>query len=251
MQNPKLVIEDLSYSYFYNNKKIPVLSDLSMHIEQNEFVSIVGPSGCGKSTLLHMIAGIENPNSGRIHIDGKSKNRRGKCGYMLQKPLLLPWKTVKENITLGLIIRHIPQQKANEQAELVLAKFGLQEFANMYPSTLSGGMAQRVALLRTILFQNEFLLMDEPFAALDALTRIDLQTWLLSVLAEFQSTVLFITHDIREAIFLSDRIYVLSNRPASILKEMHIPFQRPRQRDILNQKKARAFEKELETLLHV
>lgn len=239
---PQLVIQNLTKVFETDSKPFIVFSDISLSVKKGEFVSILGPSGCGKTTLLHCIANIEKPTQGNIISDGKP-------GYMLQKPLLLPWLTTLENTMLGLFLTHIPKHEAQKKAFDLLKKFHLEQFANHYPATLSGGMAQRVALLRTMLFNNNFLLMDEPFGALDALTRLSMQMWLLDVWQTYKTSVLFVTHDIREAILLSDRIYVLSQKPATIVKEIVVNLQRPRRRDMLQQKKALEMEQMLEAIL--
>ncbi len=208
------------------------------------------PSGCGKSTLFNIIAGIENQTSGTILIDGtETRDKTGKTGYMLQSPLLLPWRTVEENILLGLDILGKPRDKSKKMADELLQRFGLSHIKNRLPETLSGGMKQRVALLRTILFHQDILLLDEPFGALDALTRLSCQLWLLDVWEKFQSSVLFITHDVREAILLADRILVMSDSPATIIKEIKVNLPRPRETEQLTTKKAIEIEKELISLL--
>jgi ABC-type nitrate/sulfonate/bicarbonate transport system ATPase subunit len=168
---------------------------------------------------------------------------------MLQQPLLLPWRTVEENVMLGLDVRRVPRTQAQQRAYELLKRFGLVEFAQHYPATLSGGMRQRVALLRTVLFNHEFLLLDEPLGALDALTRLSLQMWLQDLWQSFHSSVLFITHDVREAILLSDRIYVLSARPAQVVKVIDVDLPRPRRQEHLTQEKAIKLEQELIELL--
>src|SRR2546429_4695988 len=190
----------------------------------------MGPRGCGKSRFFNIVAGIETRDAGMIAIDGEADGARAeKTGYMPQQPLLLPWKTVEENVVLGLDVRRVPRKKALFEAHALLKRFGLMDFAQYYPAALSGGMRQRVALLRTVLFNRSFLLLDEPFGALDALTRLSCQVWLLDVWQEFHSSVLFITHDMREAMLLSDRIYVLSARPARVLRIVDVDLPRPRQ----------------------
>jgi ABC-type nitrate/sulfonate/bicarbonate transport system ATPase subunit len=168
---------------------------------------------------------------------------------MLQQPLLLPWRTVEENVMLGLEVRRVPRKQAQEEARTLLAHFGLSEFAQHYPDTLSGGMKQRVALLRTVLFNREFLLLDEPLGALDALTRLSLQMWLLDLWQEVHASVLFITHDVREALLLSDRIYVLSARPARVLRVVDVDLPRPRHQEHLAEDRALRLERELVQLL--
>lgn len=243
---PKLSINQLSKSF----GNLGVLKDISLAVSNHEFVSIIGPSGSGKSTLFNILSGVEESTNGEILLDQKNiKERKGKFGYMPQDASLLPWKTVIENVMLGLVIKGESEKTAKEKAYDLLKKFGLADFSNNYPSTLSGGMQQRVALLRTVLFHPSFLLLDEPFGSLDALTRREVQMWLLSVWEKLHSSVLFITHDIQEAILLSDRIYVLSNRPATILKEVKVNLSRPRKLTDLTKNTAVKLENELLTLL--
>lgn len=246
----KLAVEGVSKVFRKGRQELPVLAPLDIHVARGEFVSLVGPSGCGKSTLFNMIAGIEEPSGGQIIIDGVSEgSRAGKAGYMPQRPSLLPWRTVEENVLLGQDVRYVARKDAHSQAHALLERFGLAEFAQHYPATLSGGMQQRVALLRTVLFNAEFLLLDEPFGALDALTRLSLQMWLLDLWQNLNSSVLFITHDVREAILLSDRIYVLSARPARLLRAVSVDLPRPRRREHLALEQAVTLEQELLALL--
>lgn len=245
---PKLSVINLTKKFPRDNTN--VFSDISLHINKGEFVSIVGPSGCGKSTLFHILAGIEKPTSGLIKFDGKVQDdRKGKSGYMFQNPLLLPWRTVLENLLLGTDILKISKKESSKKVEKLLHTFGLSEYKDEYPSVLSGGMKQRVALLRTILFHQDFLLLDEPFGALDALTRLSCQLWLLEVWRKYISSILFITHDISEAILLSDRIYVFSSRPGRIIGEFKVNLTRPRKKEDLINKKAVTLEKKLLQLL--
>lgn len=230
--------------------ELKVLDDISLSVNNHEFVSVIGPSGCGKSTLFNILAGIEKQTSGEISLDKKIiKDRKGQFGYMPQDASLLPWKTVLQNVMLGLIIKGESESQAKEKAYDLLKKFDLADFSKSYPETLSGGMQQRVALLRTVLFNPSFLLLDEPFGSLDALTRHEAQMWLLSVWEKLESSVLFITHDIQEAILLSDRIYVLSSRPGIILKEVKVTLPHPRKLSDLTKKNAVTIEKQLLSLL--
>jgi ABC-type nitrate/sulfonate/bicarbonate transport system ATPase subunit len=246
----KLSIVGVTKIYSEGKRQLEALSPIDLTVARGEFVSIIGPSGCGKSTLFNIISGVESPTTGQLAIDGDyAGERAGNVGYMPQQPLLLPWRTVEENVLLGLDIRHVPRKQAQQQARDLLKRFGLFDFAESYPSALSGGMRQRVALLRTVLFNSSFLLLDEPFGALDALTRISLQIWLLDVWQSFHSSVLFITHDVREAILLSDRIYVLSARPASIMRVVLVDLPRPRRQEVLAETRAIALEQELLALL--
>ena len=246
----KLSVQGVTKVYREGRKQVEALSPIDLTVEQGEFVTLIGPSGCGKSTLFNIIAGVDSPTDGTLAIDGDADGvRAGHVGYMPQQPLLLPWRTVEENVMLGLDIRHVPRKHAQQQARELLKRFQLLDFAESYPSALSGGMRQRVALLRTVLFNPSFLLLDEPFGALDALTRLSMQSWLLELWQTFHSSILFITHDVREAIFLSDRIYVLSARPAHVLRVVDVDLPRPRQQASLAEEQALHLEQELLSLL--
>ncbi len=248
-QVPKLAVCGISKVYRDGTRHVPALDPIDLTVAQGEFVTLIGPSGCGKSTLFNIIAGVDEASEGSITIDGHSNvTRAGQCGYMLQQPLLLSWRTVEENVMLGLDVRHVPHKQAQQAAQELLKRFGLAEFAQSYPTTLSGGMRQRVALLRTVLFNSSFLLLDEPFGALDALTRFSLQMWLLELWQTLQASVLFITHDVREAMLLSDRVYVLSARPAHVLRVINIDLPRPRKQEHLALPASLLLEQEL---LHV
>lgn len=250
METPKLLVQGVTKVYREGRGSLEVLRPIDMSIANGEFVTLIGPSGCGKSTLFNIIAGVDEPSSGAIAIDGdESGVRAGKTGYMPQQPLLLPWRTIEENIMLGLDVRRVPRKQARQDALELLKRFGLSEFAQHYPATLSGGMKQRVALLRTVLFNRAFLLLDEPLGALDALTRLAMQMWLLEVWQTFNASVLFITHDVREAILLSDRIYVMSARPACILRVIEVDLPRPRLQEHLAWPQSVALEQELVALL--
>ncbi|HYK87021.1 MAG TPA: ABC transporter ATP-binding protein [Ktedonobacteraceae bacterium] len=253
MEPPKLLVQDVSKVYrsgWQGRQTLATLSSIDLTVDVGEFVTVIGPSGCGKSTLFNIIAGVDQPTSGVVAIDGDVHSERaGKSGYMPQQPLLLPWRTVEENVMLGLDVRRVPRKQAQEEAHELLKRFGLADFAQNYPATLSGGMRQRVALLRTVLFNSTFLLLDEPFGALDALTRLSLQMWLLDLWQTISASVLFITHDVREAILLSDRIYVLSARPARVLRVVQVDLPRPRKQEDLALESAVHLEQELVALL--
>ena len=205
------------------------LEDVSIKLEKNQFVSILGPSGCGKSTLFDIIAGLEKPDRGTVLIDNKIYNgKTGRVSYMHQKDLLFPWSTILNNVCVPLIIKGKGKKQSQETAKKYFQTFGLEGFENNYPSQLSGGMRQRAALLRTYLFANDIMLLDEPFGSLDAITRRKMQLWLLEIWEKIKASILFITHDIDEAIFLSDRIYLLSKRPAVIKEIFNVKIKRPR-----------------------
>lgn len=208
-----------------------VLESLSMHVNEGEFVSILGPSGSGKSTLFHLIGGMLTPDTGNIFLFDKNINgMRGHISYMPQQPSLLPWRTVLDNVVLA---QELYGKKNFEEARKLLDIAGLSEFTHMYPHELSGGMKQRVAFIRALLSPQDLLCLDEPFSALDEFTRLEMQQWLLSIWETNRRSILFITHSIEEALLLSDRIYILSNRPATIIKEISVPFKRPRSQDLL------------------
>ena len=250
MEPPKLLVEGVSKVFRDGRKSLETLASIDLVVNLGEFVTVIGPSGGGKSTLFNIVAGVDQSSSGVVAIGGDATGARaGKSGYMPQQPLLLLWRTVEENVMLGLDVRRVPRKKAQQEAQELLKRFGLAEFAHNYPATLSGGMRQRVALLRTVLFNSSFLLLDEPFGALDALTRLSLQMWLLELWQTFHSSVLFITHDVREAILLSDRIYVLSSRPARVLRVVEVDLPRPRRSEHLALEQAVRLEQELVALL--
>lgn len=211
----------------------PALLPVELTADPGQFVTIVGPSGCGKSTLFSVIAGLEEPTSGTVHIDGVDHTgESGLVGYMLQKDMLLPWRTVLGNVILGLEIQGVPKEASLAAARPLLARYGLGQYEDAKPSQLSGGMRQRAALLRTLLFNRQIMLLDEPFGALDAQTRLQMQLWLLDLQATFKKTIVFVTHDIDEAVFLSDRIYVMKGRPGGVAEVIDVDIPRPRTADI-------------------
>ncbi|GFZ75633.1 ABC transporter ATP-binding protein [Compostibacillus humi] len=214
---------------FYGTKK--VLKDISFTVRDGEFVSILGPSGSGKSTLFQMIGGITKPSSGTIYLNGKNINgKRGHISYTPQSASLLPWRTVLENVVLG---QEIAGKKDLEKARKMIKRAGLEGFEEAYPHELSGGMKQRVSFIRSMMSPQSLILLDEPFSALDEFTRLDMQQWLLSIWEEHKKSILFVTHNIEEALFLSDRIIVFSSSPTTIKQEFSLPFPRPRDRKIL------------------
>ena len=212
-----LDIKNLSYS-FGNN---PILKDINIHVNENEMVAIVGSSGVGKSTLFNLIAGVLKKQVGEISINS-SEDYIGKVAYMLQKDLLFEHKTIIDNVILPLIIAKVNKKEALEEGNKILKQFNLDKYANKYPQQLSGGMRQRVALIRTYMFKRKIFLLDEAFSALDAITKKELHKWYLDLKKEFNLTTLLITHDIEEAVFLSDRIYILGNKPGEIIGEIKI-----------------------------
>lgn len=223
MNAPVLEVRGVSKTYG-GRRPVEALQDISLRLEAGSFVSIVGPSGCGKSTLFNLIAGIEQPSSGDISVSGLqgADDRRRQAGYMFQKDLLFPWRTVLENAALGLEVSGVSREEARSRARELLPRFGLEGFESHRPSELSGGMRQRVALLRTLLLKRPLLLLDEPFAALDALTRRELQAWLLDTWRLGSEAAVLVTHDVREAVLLSERVYVMSPRPGRIVTEVPV-----------------------------
>ena len=225
MSDAKLVIDNVSCRFEAGN----VIRDVNLTLQRGEFVSIVGPSGCGKSTLFNIVSGLIRPTEGRVLLDGQDvTGETGHVGYMLQKDLLLPWRTVVGNIVLGASLRRKVTRDDLRRAAELARRYGLGDFLDHYPHALSGGMRQRVALMRTLALQADVLLLDEPFGALDAQTRLDMQLWLLSVCRDLNATILFVTHDVDEAIFLSDRVVVLTGRPGTVAADIAIDAPRPR-----------------------
>jgi ABC-type nitrate/sulfonate/bicarbonate transport system ATPase subunit len=230
-----LAIDGVSMVFNTAGGSYEALAPVSLDIDRGRFVSVIGPSGCGKSTLFNVIAGLQAPTSGRILLAGEDiTGLIGEVGYMLQKDLLLPWRTVLDNIVLGMEIRGVKRSEARRRALPYLERYGLGGFEHRYPSQLSGGMRQRAALLRTLLLDTDIVLLDEPFGALDAQTRQQMQEWLLQLWGDFGKTVVFITHDVDEAIFLSDQVCVMGNRPGRILEILPVPLPRPRPRQVVS-----------------
>ena len=209
---------------------VEALADVSLSLAEGEFVSIVGPSGCGKSTLLAILAGLLEPSDGTVLLDGGEPpgGRLGRVGYMPQRDLLMQWRTTLDNATVGLELAGVPRAAARAAALAEVDRFGLAGFEHSRPSALSGGMRQRAALLRTFLAGREVLLLDEPFGALDALTREAMREWLLGVWEADRKTILLVTHDVEEAVFLSDRVYVMSGRPGRVRSVVDVSLPRPR-----------------------
>ena len=220
----KLQLQQIQQQFPGQRGPVQVISDISLHVEEGEFVSIIGPSGSGKSTLFHIIGGLLQPTSGRVWLDDKDVTGiKGLISYMPQQPALL----------LAREVAGVIRSDSLAQAREWLAKAGLQGYEKEYPHVLSGGMQQRVAFLRALLSPQALMCLDEPFGALDALTRQEMQEWLLDLWQQHQRSVLFVTHSIEEALYLSDRIYVLSGKPTRVLQEIKMPFGRPRSGSVL------------------
>jgi putative hydroxymethylpyrimidine transport system ATP-binding protein len=231
MNDPVLEFQNVSFNY----SNSAILDSLNFTIQDGEFISIVGASGSGKSTLFRLITGLEQETTGSILINGQNQdNRLGTVGYMPQQDLLLPWRTIIDNASLPLELKGLKKSQAVEQARELLEEFGLKGVEQHYPSDLSGGMKQRVSFLRTVLSGSNLLLLDEPFSALDAITRLSMQEWLLEQWQKRKHTILFITHDVNEALFLSDRIFIVADKPMKRLEEVRVPLGRPRCQSDLN-----------------
>jgi len=230
----RLIFNDIYSTYYTGSQVLPVLDGVSLTVGAGEFVSVLGPSGSGKSTILKLAAGLLQPDRGQVLIDEqKIGDHPQLVSYMPQQDLLFPWKTLQDNAALPLLAAGLNQQNARARVNELLPVFGLEGFAGYYPHQLSGGMRQRAALLRTIMVESNLMLLDEPFAALDALTRENLQDWLLKIWSRYRRSVLFVTHSIDEAIYLSDRIYVITERPGRIRLEQQIDLERPRKRSFV------------------
>ncbi|HVL84728.1 MAG TPA: ABC transporter ATP-binding protein [Pseudonocardia sp.] len=242
MAETKLILDGLCKAF----DGLDVLAGIDLDVAPGEFVSVIGPSGCGKSTLFNIVAGLQRPDAGRVLVDGEdATGRTDPFAYMPQQDLLFPWRTVLDNTALGLEVGGLRRRDARARARALFAPFGLAGFEDARPHQLSGGMRQRAALLRTVVLERPVLLLDEPFGALDSLTRTDMQTWLDGVRARFDWTVLLITHDVREAVYLSDRVVVLGPRPARVRREVPIGLPRPRVLDMITDPAFAAAEREL------
>lgn len=232
-QQPKLEVRNLGKTFRSQKQSLIVLEDISLHVYPNEFVSLVGKSGCGKSTLLNIIAGLLPATTGQVLMDGISVQGSGRDrGLVFQNYTLFPWLTVAQNIGYGLKLQRLPKREQAQRIAYYLEVVGLTQFANAYPKQLSGGMKQRVAIARALANEPDVLLMDEPFGALDTQTREQMQQFILNLWEQTHVTVLMITHDVEEAIFLSQRIYVMSAHPGQIKAEIDINFSAPRDMEL-------------------
>jgi NitT/TauT family transport system ATP-binding protein len=240
VKKAKIAIAHVARTFFSpKGEKIEALKDVNLEVEDafsaagrdvGEFRVLLGPSGCGKSTLLRMIAGLDQPTSGEILVNGQPVTHPGRDrGMVFQKYTSFPWLTVRENVEYGMKINGVPQAQRTETSSHLLEAVGLSEFADVYPEALSGGMQQRVAIARTLALRPSVILMDEPFGALDAQTRSDMQQLLLKIWEETACTILFVTHDVEEAIYLADRIFIMSSHPGTIVEDVQVPFDRPRE----------------------
>ncbi|MHC1773424.1 MAG: ABC transporter ATP-binding protein [Flexilinea sp.] len=240
---PRIKFENVSKIFETRSQEIIAVQDYSMEIRTGEFVSIIGPSGCGKSTLIRMLDGIIKPTNGKIYIDGNQVNGAGKMpktilrkmGFIFQQPNLLPWYTVRENVALPLRVFGLSGEKWETRVDELLAMVGLSDCADAHPSEISGGMLQRAGVIRAMVHDPEILLMDEPFGALDEMTREQLNMELLGIWKETQKTIIFITHNVEEAVLLSSRIYVMGTQPGRLVATVNIDLPRPRSLKMITQ----------------
>jgi NitT/TauT family transport system ATP-binding protein len=230
---PLVSVTNVQKTYFTRQAPVQAVASASVDVARGEFVSLLGPSGCGKSTLLMMIAGLEQPTGGSIRLGGSEIREPSRdIGIIFQDATLLPWKSAIENVLFPVRILKLPIEPYRARAKELLAMVGLSDFENKKPSQLSGGMRQRVAICRALIHDPDILLMDEPFSALDAITRDQMNVALSEILETYKKTVIFVTHSIREAAFLSDRVVVMGGRPSTVVLDMKMPFQRPRRFEI-------------------
>jgi len=234
MNQGTIDLKDVSLVFGTGAQSVVALESLSLHVNAGEFLAILGPSGCGKSSLISTIAGFQAPRAGTLLVDGTVVDRPGSDrGVVFQQPTLFPWKSVRDNVDFGLRMRKVAWSKRQAILDEILGKVGLSEFVHHYPTQLSGGMQQRVGLARVLVNQPSVMLMDEPFGSLDAQTRLKMQELLLDVWSEFKMTILFVTHDIDEAVFLGSRIAVLTRRPGRLKSILDVELPRPRSEDVL------------------
>ena len=250
MSGDEILLETKGLTHQYvraGQEPLRVLDGLDLAVREGEIAAVIGPSGSGKSTLLNILAGLDRPTGGEVRVGGS-----GAVAYMPQKDLLFPWRTIEDNAILGLEVAGVKKKIAREQVAPLFDEFGLGGFEYAYPAQLSGGMRQRAALLRTVAMNRPVLLLDEPFGALDSLTRTQLQLWLAETWQRHGWTIVLVTHDIREAVFLADNVHVLSPRPARVVRSLEIDLPRPRTADTLTLPEFARLERELlDTLLEV
>ncbi len=242
-----LSVEEVSHYFLdQNDNPLPVLDGITFGASDGEFLVIIGPSGCGKSTLLRILGGLLRPAGGKVLFAGEAiHGPRTDVGFLFQQSNLMPWRTALSNVTLPLEIRGVPKARARERALELVRQVGLEGFEHSYPSQLSGGMKQRVALARVIIQKPKMLLLDEPFASLDAMTRERLNMELLKLWRHYGQTVVMVTHSITEAVMLADRVLILSPRPARIIREISIDLPRPRGLDVIESPGFVSYEKEI------
>ena len=226
------MLEFQHVTFQYDSEDFNIIDDLSFTVEPEEFISIIGISGCGKSTIFKLTNGLLKRKSGNILLNGQDiASVKHAAGYMPQKDLLFPWRTIEKNLYLPMEIAKVPQSEQTQRVSDILKEVGLSDYAAKYPKDLSGGMRQRISFARTLLTNADLLLLDEPFSALDALTRISMQEWLLKQWQHFHKTIMFITHDVEEAIFMSSKIYLVKQTPIHELEVLKVPMDYPRNRN--------------------
>jgi len=245
-RQPAVEIDGVGKIYQSSDGPVTALGSVSLDVKEGEFVSLLGPSGCGKTTLLRMIAGLEEPTSGHIHLHGRGLDG---LGFVFQRDVLLNWRTILENVLLPIDFKNKKPKAYTEKASQLLATFGLKGFENKRPWELSGGMRQRAAICRALIDDPELLLMDEPFGALDALTRDELNVELQSLWQKTRKTAIFVTHSISEAVFLSDRVVVISDKPGRIVEVVEIDYPRPRSLEIREEQKFGRYSRHLRSVL--
>ena len=229
-----MMLEFKNVSFRYAVDEFPMMENLSFSVEAGDFVSIIGASGCGKSTIFRLINGLEQQQEGEILVNGRPiREQKQYSAFMPQKDLLFPWRTIEKNICLPMELAGVPAAEQAKRCKEVLAQVGLSEYMKKYPKDLSGGMKQRVSFARTLLSGADMLLLDEPFSALDYLTRVEMQEWLLEQWEHYHKTILFITHDVEEAVFLSKKIFVIQDRPFSSMEMVEVPLPAHRDRNDL------------------
>jgi NitT/TauT family transport system ATP-binding protein len=246
----RIAIRDLAKTFVEGSREVPAVAGVSLEILDGEFVAIVGPSGCGKSTILNMIGALIAPSGGRVLVDGEPVTGRAprQVGYVFQKDTVFPWRTVEANIALGLQYRGVPPAERASRVREAIALAGLQGFEQAFPSTLSGGMRQRVALLRSLVVDPEILLMDEPFGALDTHTKLTLHADLLALWEAKHQTVVFVTHDLSEAITLADRVVVMTRRPGRVKLVYDVKLPRPR--DVIRIRESEEYSRQYGEIWH-
>lgn len=250
IRNAAIHIEQVNRTYLdANGNRVDALKDVNLDIEPGEFISFIGPSGCGKTTLMRLIAGLDKPQSGQLLIDDEEiTGTHHERGYVFQQANLFPWETIESNISAGLIARKIPKQQRSQQVKEYIELTGLQGFEKSYPHQISGGMAQRASLARALINDPKVLLLDEPLGALDAFTRMDLQDKILELWRQRGTTMILVTHDVDEAVYLSDRIVIMTPRPGKIEDVIKVDLPRPRKR---NEEQFFAYRSEILEKLHL
>lgn len=246
MSGLKLQTRDLCKSY----DERPIIENINIQLNKNEIVSIIGLSGSGKTTLFNLLSGLEKPDKGQVFLDEEDiTGKPGKISYMLQKDLLLPHKKIIDNVILGLLVKGVSKKEAYKKTEGLFEAFGIEGTKDLYPNQLSGGMRQRAAFLRTYLSAEGVALLDEPFSALDTITRGNMHKWYMDMMEKIELSTIFITHDIEEALYLSDRIYVLGGNPGTILKEIVIDKDRNEREEFMMTQEFLTYKKQLRDML--